>query len=125
LPRFLHVGEYMPLDPEHPTQAAVTLGVGAFAGAALAGAIDRIATARPATKSDTAFMAISSRFSGQLLPPLAEPAMRDFMNVAPACCEAVKPELKFEIRTLAPSNQDKGSHIRTGELRPPHSMGRF
>jgi hypothetical protein len=38
----------------------------AFAGTAFAGAIDKLATARPATKGDTAFMAISSRFSGQL-----------------------------------------------------------
>ena len=63
---FLHVGENVPAEPEHPTQGAVALRklVGtAFAGcAAFAGAIDKIATARPATNSEAAFMAISQLF---------------------------------------------------------------
>jgi hypothetical protein len=63
---FLHVDENVPAEPEHPTQGAVVLRklVGAaFAGcAAFAGAIDRIATARPATNSEAAFMAISQIF---------------------------------------------------------------
>ena len=63
---FLHVGENVPADPEHPTQGAVALRklVGtAFAGcAAFAGAIEKVATARPATNRDEAFMAISQIF---------------------------------------------------------------
>jgi hypothetical protein len=59
---FLHVGEYMPLDPEHPTQGAAALGGVAFAGAALTGAIDKIVTAKPAMKGDEAFMAVSAQF---------------------------------------------------------------
>jgi hypothetical protein len=35
---------------------------------ALAGAIDKIATARPATKSDEAFMAISFQIPGRQMP---------------------------------------------------------
>lgn len=63
---FLHVGENVPAEPEHPTQGAAALRklVGtAFAGcAAFAGAVDKVATARPATNSEAAFMAISQLF---------------------------------------------------------------
>jgi hypothetical protein len=70
---FLHVDENVPAEPEHPTQGAAALRklVGtAFAGcAAFAGAIDKIATARPATNSEAAFMAISSLIiPGQQIP---------------------------------------------------------
>jgi hypothetical protein len=70
LPPFLHVDDNAGQpDPEHPIQGALpdlkldgqppTQPPAAFAGAALAGAIDEIAIARPATKnSDEAFMAI-------------------------------------------------------------------
>jgi hypothetical protein len=60
---FLHVDENVPAEPEHPIQGAVPLRklVGtAFAGcAAFAGAIDKVATARPAINSEAVFMAIS------------------------------------------------------------------
>ena len=70
MPTFLHVDENAGQpDPEHPIQGALpdlklvaqppTQPPAAFAGAALAGAIDMAATATPATKSDDAFMAIS------------------------------------------------------------------
>jgi hypothetical protein len=67
---FLHVDENdHPAATEHPTQAALPdleldaqppaqLPV-ALTGAALAGAIDKVATARPVTNSDAAFMATS------------------------------------------------------------------
>jgi hypothetical protein len=74
LPRFLHVAEYMPLDPEHPTQGAAGLADGTFAGTAFAGAIetiaiDKIARARPAMKGDEAFMAVSSQIPVQQTHP--------------------------------------------------------
>ena len=70
MPTFLHVDDNAGQpDPEHPIQGALpdlkldgqppTQPPAAFAGAALAGAIDMAAIARPATKSDDAFMAIS------------------------------------------------------------------
>lgn len=70
MPTFLHVDDNAGQpDPEHPTQGALpdlkldgqppTQPPAALAGAALAGAIDMAATARPATKTDDAFMAIS------------------------------------------------------------------
>ena len=72
---FLHVGEYVPAEPEHPTQGAAGLRklVGAaFAGcAAFAGTTEKVATARPATNRDEAFMAIS-HISGQHLPSRSE-----------------------------------------------------
>jgi hypothetical protein len=60
---FLHVGENVPAEPEHPTQGAVSrlklVGMAVAGCAAFAGAIDKVATARPAMHSDEAFMAIS------------------------------------------------------------------
>jgi CelD/BcsL family acetyltransferase involved in cellulose biosynthesis len=63
LAKFLHVGEKrQPADQEHPVRqvAAGSAGAG-LAGAALAGAIDEIAMAKPATKSNEAFIAMSSQ----------------------------------------------------------------
>jgi hypothetical protein len=73
---FWHVGEYMPLDPEHPTQGAAALGCVAFVGAALTGAaltgaIDKIVTAKLAMKGDEAFMAVSAQFRNGKFHPEA------------------------------------------------------
>jgi hypothetical protein len=75
LPTFLHVDDNAGQpDPEHPIQGALpdlklvghppTQPPAAFAGEALAGAIDMAATARPTTKSDDAFMAIPFQIPG-------------------------------------------------------------
>ena len=74
--RFVHVGENVPAAKEHPTQGAVALRklVGAaFVGcAAVAGAIDKVATARPVTSIEAAFMAYLPNFPGRRLPSWSE-----------------------------------------------------
>jgi len=64
---FLHgVDEkFQPAAKEHPTHGALPV---AWTGAALAGAIDEIAIAKPATKSNEAFKAMSSQKLGQEMP---------------------------------------------------------
>src|SRR5215468_8615913 len=63
---FLHVCENVPAEPEHPTQGEVAVrklvGTAVEGCAAIAGAIERVAIARPATNRDEAFMAISQGF---------------------------------------------------------------
>jgi len=84
LPTFLHVGDNAGLpDEEHPIQGASpdlklvgqppTQPPAAFAGAALAGAIDMAATARPATKSDDAFIATSPKIRFESVYDIAFP----------------------------------------------------
>ena len=65
--KFLHVGEKrQPAAQEHPTRQGAA-GAG-LAGAALAAAIDEIAIAKPATKSNEAFIAMSSQKLGREMP---------------------------------------------------------
>jgi hypothetical protein len=65
LARFLHgfAGRLKPAAQEHPTQGPFSFGelvTAAFArGLAVAGAIDKVATARTAVSIEAAFMAIS------------------------------------------------------------------
>jgi hypothetical protein len=79
---FLHVGENVPAEPEHPTQTALALRklVGtALAGcAAFAEAIDKVATASPAIDSEAVFMAISQNFrDGTAVPQEAYALCRE------------------------------------------------
>jgi len=63
LPTFLHDDKFQPPAQEHPTLGA--LPVAAWTGAAAAGAIDEMAIAKPATKSNEAFIAMSSQELGR------------------------------------------------------------
>ena len=74
--KFLHVDEKPhPRPIEHPTQGAlpdlkllVVAPVVTRVASALAGAIDEIAIAKPATKSNEAFIAMSSQKLGREMP---------------------------------------------------------
>jgi hypothetical protein len=74
--KFLHVDEkFQPAAIEHPTQGAlpdlklvVVAPVVTRVASALAGAIDKIAIAKPATKSNEAFIAMSSQKLGREMP---------------------------------------------------------
>jgi hypothetical protein len=76
LPAFLHVDDkFQPADIEHPTQGAlpdlkllVVVPLVTRVASALAGTIDEIAIAKPATKSNEAFIAMSSQKLGREMP---------------------------------------------------------